>query len=95
MQKRIETLREYIHHLESLLDRCQKEHTSSTAYTYQQFRPVDFDESPGSQSPDEVLIEIPEDEEEKNSGGGGVADELCLPTQKLKVITNLYIYVRL
>lgn len=87
MRKRIEVLGQYIRHLESLLDQCQREHADSAAGAYQQFRPADWVESP--ESPDEIVNDVPEDEEEKNSSS--ISDELCLPTQNLKVSPSFYI----
>ncbi|KAF9453398.1 hypothetical protein P691DRAFT_755650 [Macrolepiota fuliginosa MF-IS2] len=83
MRKRIEVLGQYIWHLESMLDQCQREHAGSTAYAYQQYRPADWEESP--ESPDEPVNEVLEEEEEKDGQDTDVANELCLPAQNLRL----------
>lgn len=86
MRQRLEVISLYARHLESLLDLCQKEHGGSTAYGYQQYRPDGWDEIP--ESPEEAATEVVEEEEEKD--GSDVANELCLPTQNLRVSLHIY-----
>ncbi|XP_006455146.1 hypothetical protein AGABI2DRAFT_209475, partial [Agaricus bisporus var. bisporus H97] len=76
---RISLLFKYAHHLESLLDQCQREHAGSLACGYRQHRPECWEDP---ESPDVSVVEVVEEEDSENSE---VANELCLPTQNLRL----------
>ncbi|KAF8646644.1 hypothetical protein AX16_007143 [Volvariella volvacea WC 439] len=78
LRKRAEALREYANLLESMLDKCRRDHGGvwEDGESYLQFRPLDFD---GAILPDA----IPQEEDE--STDGNPAQALCVPMQSLQL----------
>ncbi|RDB17161.1 Nitrogen assimilation transcription factor nirA [Hypsizygus marmoreus] len=79
MRKRADALEEYVNLLESVLEKCRREHggVSDNGQSYLQFRPVDAE---GMILPDEIEVDN-EDEGEDQM----LAQELCIPTRNLKL----------
>jgi hypothetical protein len=80
MRKRANALEEYVNVLESVLEKCRREHggVSDNGQSYLQFRPKD---AAGAILPDEVEVDNDNDELSDDS----FTQELCAPTQSLKV----------
>lgn len=80
MRKRANALEEYVNVLESLLEKCRREHggVSDNGQSYLKLRPIDPD---GPVIPDEVEIEYDNGDLSDDS----FTQELCAPTQSLKV----------
>ena len=82
MKKRNDALKEYANYLESLLERCQKEHGGLHDKTYLQRRPVDIN----MVVVDEVTGTIVDPEVEEAAEGDNVEiQSLIAPIQKLTV----------
>lgn len=83
MRKRADALREYANLLESMLEKCRREHggTSDNGQSYLQFRPQDAD---NMVLPDDIDVEL-FDDTSGDPDSGSITQELCVPTQNLKV----------
>ena len=83
MRKRADALEEYVNLLESVLEKCRREHggvSSDNGQSYLQFRPRDAD---GIILPDDPDMDF--EVEDNNGDDNGFSQELCLPTRQLKV----------
>lgn len=82
MRKRANALEEYVNLLESVLEKCRREHggVSDNGQSYLQFRPKDAE---GSILPDETDMDY--EYEDINGDDVNLTQELCIPTQSLKV----------
>ncbi|KAG5644488.1 hypothetical protein DXG03_008315 [Asterophora parasitica] len=80
MRKRADALEEYVNLLESVLEKCRREHggISDNGQSYLQFRPRDAD---GMILPDEFDV----DNDEPGNEDQVFSQELCLPTRNLKL----------
>lgn len=89
MRQRADALREYANLLESMLEKCRRDHGGAwdDGQSYLQFRPQDAD---GIHVPEDM--NVVEEEEDPISDRGSVQD-LCLPTQNLKVCLRLCLRV--
>ncbi|KAG6861013.1 hypothetical protein C0995_004866 [Termitomyces sp. Mi166 len=81
MRKRADALEEYVNLLESMLEKCRREHGGGkdNGESYLQFRPRDAE---GIILPDEVDVE---DNDDPNDEDRVFSQELCLPTRNLKL----------
>lgn len=89
MRRRADALREYANLLESMLEKCRRDHGGAwdDGQSYLQFRPKDAD---GINIPEDM--DVVEEDEDLISDGGSV-QALCLPTQNLKVCLSLSLEV--
>lgn len=86
MRKRADALEEYVNLLESVLEKCRREHggvSTDNGQSYLQFRPRDAE---GMILPDDPDMDY---EEDNNGDDNGFSQELCLPTRQLKVRSPL------
>ncbi|KAF8064999.1 hypothetical protein FPV67DRAFT_1671298 [Lyophyllum atratum] len=83
MRKRADALEEYVNLLESVLEKCRREHggVSDNGQSYLQFRPRDAD---GMIMPDEFDIDGYDNDDPGNEDQA-FTQELCLPTRNLKL----------
>jgi hypothetical protein len=82
MRKRADALEEYVNLLESVLEKCRREHggvSTDNGQSYLQFRPRDAE---GMILPDDPDMDY---EVDSNGDEVGFTQELCLPTRNLKV----------
>ncbi|KAG6887908.1 hypothetical protein C0992_010284 [Termitomyces sp. T32_za158] len=81
MRKRADALEEYVNLLESMLEKCRREHGGGkdNGESYLQFRPRDAE---GIILPDEVDVEENDDPRDDDRL---FSQELCLPTRNLKL----------
>lgn len=81
MRKRANALEEYVNVLESLLEKCRREHggVSDNGQSYLKLRPVDPD---GPAILDEVEMDY---ENGEVSDDDSLTQQLCAPAQSLKV----------
>ncbi|KNZ79271.1 Nitrogen assimilation transcription factor nit-4 [Termitomyces sp. J132] len=81
MRKRADALEEYVHLLESMLEKCRREHGGGkdNGESYLQFRPRDAE---GIIPLDELHVE---DNDNPNNEDCVFSQELCLPTMNLKL----------
>ena len=83
MRKRADALEEYVNLLESILEKCRREHggvSTDNGQSYLQFRPRDAE---GIVLPDDPDMDY--EVEDHNGDDSGLSQELCLPTRQLKV----------
>lgn len=82
MRKRADALEEYVNLLESVLEKCRREHGGvlDNGQSYLQFRPIDAE---GVILPDEVEMDV--EYEDNNGDESSFSQELCVPTRNLKV----------
>ncbi|KAG6831081.1 hypothetical protein H0H87_006197 [Tephrocybe sp. NHM501043] len=82
MRKRADALEEYVNLLESVLEKCRREHggVHDNGQSYLQFRPRDAE---GMILPDE--IEVDDNDDHNNDDDKVFTQELCLPTRSLKL----------
>ncbi|KAG5653175.1 hypothetical protein H0H81_001892 [Sphagnurus paluster] len=82
MRKRADALEEYVNLLESVLEKCRREHggVSDNGQSYLQFRPRDAD---SITLPEEV--EVDGENDEGHNEDQAFSQELCLPTRNLKL----------
>ncbi|GLB39659.1 putative fungal specific transcription factor [Lyophyllum shimeji] len=83
MRKRADALEEYVNLLESVLEKCRREHGGATdnGQSYLQFRPRDAE---GMILPDECDVDG-NDNDDPNNEDQAFTQELCLPTRNLKL----------
>ncbi|KAF5384224.1 hypothetical protein D9615_003446 [Tricholomella constricta] len=85
MRKRADALEEYVNLLESVLEKCRREHggVSDNGQSYLQFRPRDAD---GMILPDEFDVDGNDNDDRSIGNEDQVfSQELCLPTRNLKL----------
>jgi hypothetical protein len=83
MRKRADALEEYVNLLESILEKCRREHgglSTDNGQSYLQFRPRDAE---GMVLPDDPDMDY--EVEDNNGDESALSQELCLPTRQLKV----------
>lgn len=90
MRKRADALEEYVNLLESMLEKCRREHGGSqdNGESYLQFRPRDAE---GIILADEVDVEENDDSRDEDRL---FSQELCLPTRNLKVHMHVHLSFR-
>jgi len=86
MQKNIEALREYANHLESLVEKCCREHGGNMDTSYLRLRPNDHSDAMGVV--EDVEDYIPEQIEETGVDSDP-ENELCISTRNLNVRFSL------
>jgi hypothetical protein len=85
LRKRADALEEYANLLESMLEKCWREHggLNDNGHSYLQFRPQDAD---AMVLPDD--FDVTYDDDMASDSGDDIVQEICLPTQNLVVRTR-------